>query len=387
MRERLFLKKMPDKKTDSQTKQSEQKNINGNGRNNRHTIAAAGLMTAAFVISFFVYAVFRLTDGNPEESVFPRAFVWEETPMPRNIAACVRRWEETRITAWPPPGTVVLNRYASLSVPTLLTRIGDDYFLVDCYHNQILTSDSPERPLLEWRVMSDQINRGHTIAGDGVVYLADDTENNRILVYRKINGDFYLSQVFKDIGIRPHYILYDEKDKCFYALSSMTGELYVFCREEADTKVRLAEVLAVPELTGVYVRSFTKSGEAFYFPACDGRILRVCAETMEIADTWTVPDEIAGLIQVTEIDGYYYITVSTDIAGDASAAAMIRVRELADLAEGVWEDVSDLFGTDGTPYYITLVDGHYYLTRHGRQGLWRFDTRDGELENVEFLQP
>lgn len=390
MKERSFLKKkMPDKKTDPQAEQSKKRRTKENERNNSHTTGTAGaaVLGAVFVISFLVYAFFSPAGRKTEEAAVPRAFVWEEAPMPWNLAAAVRRCEEARITAWPPPGTVVLNRYDSLSVPTLFTRIGEDYFLVDCYHDQILTSDSPQRPLREWRVMSDQINRGHTIAGDGTVYLADDTENNRVLVYRKINGDFYLSQAFEEVGIRPHYILYDGNDGCFYALSSMTGELYVFRREDAGPRVRLEEILSVPELRGVYVRSFTKDGEDFYFPACDGRILRVCAETMEVAEAWTVPDEIAGLVQVTEISGYFYITVSTDIAGDASAAALIRVRELSDLSEGVWEDVSDLFGTDGTPYYITLVDGHYYLTRHGRQGLWRFDIRDGEPENVEFLQP
>ena len=70
----------------------------------------------------------------------------------------------------------VKNVQPSLSVPTQITKIGDDYFLVDCYHNQILTSKTPDAPLTDWYVMTDQINRGHTIAGDGTVYLADDTE-------------------------------------------------------------------------------------------------------------------------------------------------------------------------------------------------------------------
>lgn len=344
-------------------------------------------MGAVFIISFFVYLLFQMKEERAEDAEALQAFVWEEAPMPWNIAASIRRCEEARLTAWPPAGTVTLNSYASLSVPTLFTRIGEDYFLVDCYHDQILLSDSPDRPLTEWRVMSDAINRGHTIASDGEVYLADDTENNRILVYRKIEGDFYLSQVFEEIGIRPHYILYDEGDRRFYVLSSMTGELYVFCRDDTETKVRLTEVLAVPELMGVYVRSFTKEGDDIYFPACDGRILCVDAGTMEIKEIWNVPDEIAGLVQLTRIDGWFYITVSTDISGDQSAAAMIRAKELDDLSRGVWEDISDLFGTDGTPYYITSVDDHYYLTRHGRQGLWQFDSRDGQPVNVKLLHP
>ena len=41
----------------------------------------------------------------------------------------------------------VKNVQPSLSVPTQITKIGDDYFLVDCYHNQILTSKTPDAPL------------------------------------------------------------------------------------------------------------------------------------------------------------------------------------------------------------------------------------------------
>lgn len=87
-------------------------------------------------------------------------------------------------------GGILQNPYSSLSVPTQINKIGEDYFLVDCYHNQILTSTSMDTPLEEWYVVTDQINRGHTIAGDGTVYLADDTENHRILIFEKKSGAF-----------------------------------------------------------------------------------------------------------------------------------------------------------------------------------------------------
>ena len=32
----------------------------------------------------------------------------------------------------------ILNPYATLNVPTDITKIGDLYFIVDCYHNQII---------------------------------------------------------------------------------------------------------------------------------------------------------------------------------------------------------------------------------------------------------
>ena len=95
----------------------------------------------------------------------------------KNASTQVLSWSEAVEAVSSEP---VKNVQPSLSVPTQITKIGDDYFLVDCYHNQILTSKTPDAPLTDWYVMTDQINRGHTIAGDGTVYLADDTENNRV---------------------------------------------------------------------------------------------------------------------------------------------------------------------------------------------------------------
>ena len=110
-------------------------------------------------------------------------FIRQKTARPSILA-----WSVSLET--PQEGGVRKNTQASLSVPTQITAIGEDYFLVDCYHNQILTSPSPNVPLTEWTVLTDQINRGHTIAGDGTVFLADDTENNRILVFEKKGRPF-----------------------------------------------------------------------------------------------------------------------------------------------------------------------------------------------------
>lgn len=282
------------------------------------------------------------------------------------------------------------NPYSSLSVPTQITKIGDDYFLVDCYHDQILTSMSLDTPLEEWYVMTDQINRGHTIAGDGIVYLADDTENHRILVFEKKDQHFYLTQFFEDIGIRPHYIVYDEESKWFYALSSMTGELYVFCRRENSSDVFLEKILSVPELNNVYVRSFTIDNSDIYFVACNGTILRTSKEDLTVLERWTIPAECAGMVQLSKIQNYFYITVSTDINGNTDYANFIRVRDLDQLADNSFENLYSHFTQGGTPYYISYFDGSYFLTQHCMipgTGVWRFQVTNDELDDIQVLYP
>lgn len=288
------------------------------------------------------------------------------------------------------PSPLSKNTQPGLSVPTQLTKIGDDYFLVDCYHNQILTSTDLNAPLSDWYVLTSQINRGHTIAGDGIVYLADDTENNRILIFEKKDGQFTMTQTFSDIGIRPHYVVYDPDSERFYALSSMTGELYVFFRPDPDSpQVALEKILSIPELNGVYVRSFTIDGDDIYFVSGSSTILRARKKDLKVLERFPVPAEISGMVQLTRIQDWFYITVSTDAAGNQDYATLLRVRALDDLASGTWEDLYENFVGGGTPYYITEFDGHFYMTEHRIPGhsVWQFDVENNEPANIITLFP
>jgi len=279
------------------------------------------------------------------------------------------------------------NPYTTLSVPTQITKIGDDYFLVDCYHNQILTTASLDTPLSLWRVMTDQINRGHTIAGDGVVYLTDDTENNRVLVFQKHGQEFRLTQTFENIGIRPHYIVYDQTNARFLVLSSMTGQLYVFSRSDGSDTVIQEEILTLSELDNVYVRSFTLDGDDIYLLACNGTIFRASKEDLSVLECFSVPDYYAGMVQLTRIQDYFYLTVSTDIFGNADYATIVRTKDLSDLNNA--EDLSAYFAPDATPYYITYFDDSYFLTQHHAftDRVYRFNIIHNQLKDIQTLYP
>lgn len=278
-----------------------------------------------------------------------------------------------------------LNAFFDLSVPTWLTKVNDTYFLVDCYHNQVIYHDNLSDPLWQWSVMTDDINRGHTLASDGLVYLIDDTENNRILIFEKKNGRFLHTQTFQDIGNRPHYIIYDEKTKTFYAWSSMSGEMYLFRHEPDDSRMYLAAVRKIDALENVYVRSFTIQDDSVYFVSGNSSIIRADLKTFQVLDTWPVPDSMAGMIQLTPIQDYFYITVSTDITGSQDYATILRTKDLSGLMDGRFEDIYEYFIGGGTPYYITQIDNSWYLTEHRLPGhsLWRFQVTDNEITDVE----
>lgn len=283
------------------------------------------------------------------------------------------------------PTETKYNPYTELCIPTYLTKVLDTYFLVDCYHNQVIYHDNLKDPLSEWMVMTDDIKQGHTLAGDGMVYLIDDTENNRILIYEKKDEVFLKTQIFEGIGSRPHYILYDEGTDTFYVWSSMSGEMYCFRHDSNDTRMYLTEIRKIEALENVYVRSFTIIGNDIYFVSAGGVIVRANLSDFTILETYTVPDEMAGMIQLTRIQDYFYLTVSTDITGNQDYATMIRTKDLGSLRDGEYEDVYENFIGGGTPYYITFLDDVFYLTEHRLPGhsLWRFQVTDNEITNVE----
>lgn len=279
------------------------------------------------------------------------------------------------------------NPYTDLSVPTYLTKVEDTYFLVDCYHNQIIYHNNLSDPLYEWSVMTDEISMGHTLASDGTVYLADDTENNRILIFEKKDGIFLHTQTFSGIGNRPHYIIYDENTDTFYAWSSMSGEMYLFRHSPGNSRMYLTEIRKIAALENVYVRSFTILEDDIYFVSGNSSIIRADLGTFKILDTYPVPDSMAGMIQLTKIQDYFYLTISTDITGNQDYATIIRTEKLSNLEKGKYEDIYANFIGGGTPYYITHLDNAWYLTEHRLPGhsVWRFQVTDNEITDVETI--
>ena len=287
-----------------------------------------------------------------------------------------------------PADEIPRNSFPDLSVPTFVTKIEDTWFIVDCYHNQVIFHDNLTDPLTDWQVMTDEIDRGHTLASDGLVYLVDDTEGNRILVFEKKEGVFYHTQTLDGVGNRPHYILYDAPTDTFYVWSSMNGEMYLCRHDPGDPHMYLTEIRTIDALKETYVRSFTIDGDDIYFVSGipgNPAILQADLSSFEIEKTYPVPDALAGMVQLTTAEGAYYITVSTDITGNQDYATMIRTESLSGLADGNYEDVYANFIGGGTPYYISLIDSTYYLTEHRIPGhaVWKFRiTKDG-ISDVE----
>lgn len=281
------------------------------------------------------------------------------------------------------------NTYDTLNVATYITRINDIYFMNDCYHNQIIYHTELNPDLRTWNVLTADTNYPHTIAGDGKVLLLDDTDNNRVLVYQYKNGGYEQTQKIENIGLKPHFVQYEPSRATFYVWSSITGELYHMKRNPKTDEVYVSEIKKIDELFAVYVRSFTIIEDDIYFVSGHNnqKIIKADLDSLEIKEEFEVTPQIAGMVQLTKIEDYYYLTISTDANENQDYATIIRTKDLHSLAEGEYEDIYEQFGLDkGTPYFISQIDGTYYMSHHRTaQNIISFQVKNNQIKDVKVL--
>lgn len=290
------------------------------------------------------------------------------------------------------------NTYDTLNVATYITKINYTYFIADCYHDQIIYHDTITDPLNQWNVLTNEVHYAHTIASDGTMFVVDDTENNRLLVFQKTAAGYAHTQTLENIGMRPHYVQYDANNQVFMAWSSITGEMYLIKRAKQPEQngiypLYVDKVLKIDELYGVYVRSFTVMEDGIYFVSGHNNqkiikaVINDAGDGFDVTAQYRVADEIAGMVQLTRIGDFYYITVSTDNQENQDFATIIRTDSLDKLADGGYEDIYEQFGVSGgTPYYITEIEGRYYMAHHRtKENIIAFDIRDNNIENTEII--
>lgn len=272
------------------------------------------------------------------------------------------------------------NNYKDFKTPAMVTKIRDDFFVVDTYHNQVLYSRSLQTPVEKWNVLGGGLDLPHGIASDGKVYLVTDTERYQVDVYEWIGGRYQNTQVLENIGIRPHHIRYDESEDSFFVWSAHTGEMYILKKDSLSGVLCIDQIRQIKELYGQYVRSFTILGDTIWFPSgSNGYITVVDKNTFEVKQRYPVADEIAGMAFIQPIGDCFYMTVSTDRSFDQSKATFIRTNNLTGLANGEYEDIYDAIGHQGVPYYMEQIGASFYVTTHGSdKSLWRLEfTVDG----------
>ncbi len=280
------------------------------------------------------------------------------------------------------------NTYEQLKVPTQIIKTGGFYFIVDCYHNQVLYNHQMSTDAKDWKVLTRDVELPHSIASDGNVFLVTDTERNRILVFKWEFSKFRHVQTFAEIGKRPHYIDYDRESQSFFVWSSMTGEMYIF-KTDLTGAVCLSQVRQLFELEDYYVRSFAIMGDKILFPSgTNSYMILADKNTLEVEERYPVTSEIAGMAYAIKIGSYYYMTIACDLKADQKKATIIRTTDLTSLSEGIYETVYAQITSapNGIPYYIDFFDGAFYMTQHNTsKSVVKFQIQNDTIVNTKMM--
>jgi hypothetical protein len=106
--------------------------------------------------------------------------------------------------------------------------------------------------------------------------------------------------------------------------------------------------------------------------------------SFEVLYEYTVPYNLSGMAQISIIGSYFYLTVSTDRMYNENTSTIVRAKSLEDLSNGNYEDIYDLFGGRGTPYFISCFDGSYYMIRENvYPNVYRFNVTNDVISNIK----
>lgn len=278
------------------------------------------------------------------------------------------------------------------NVPTQVFGYGGEYYIADAYNQQVLHTDNVFNPPAAWHPVGTELFRPHAIATDGTIFLVVDTDNDRIVTYTKTDTGYQVVETIDNVGVRPHYTVYDAATAQFYVWSSMTGTMYIYKRAAGGMNLVLKRAAVIKDLDGCYTRSFTIDGGTIYFPSMGrGAIYAVNKRNFRVRAVYPVCSDLAGMVQILHVQNYFYLVTSTDAAGDQSKAKIVRAASLLNFEDGSCEDIIGKFGDiDGIPYYITqLDDGHFYtpvIVGNIPPYICRFDIENDEITNVVHMK-
>jgi hypothetical protein len=277
------------------------------------------------------------------------------------------------------PGTTTVDWQDRLYTPTQITKIGDLYFIVDCWHNRVLYNRILEPDIAQWRVLDDNLAGPHSLDSDLQLYVVEDTGRHQLKVYRRTNDDaFELVQVIGDVGQRPHRVIYDTETAAFYVIASNSQQI-VKLKRQGD-QLFIEYIKDLPLLAGAYTRSMSIIDGYMYFVSGPGKVIktRYIDDSYDVVATYTVPPMLHSMNDIFKIGDFYYLT--------ATPQAIIRTRSLESMQNGEYENLYQTMSFNGTPYYITAFDGRYYIPQVTEySGILSFTEQGGDIVDIQTL--
>lgn len=265
----------------------------------------------------------------------------------------------------------------------MINKIGDYYFINDCWHHRIIYNSNMSDIIEKWNTLTDDIIGGHSIASDGEVYLCDDTDGSKIRVFKIIDNIFKETQIFDNITGRPHFVKYDENTNSFYVVSSLEGKIYIL--KNNNGKVEITNIKLVSEISNAYTRSLNIIDGYMYLISGGGYIRKInyIDGSFEVIQSYKVSDNMIGMNFIEKIGDYFYLSSYTNSNGTI-APMFIRTQNLSELINENYEDLYNLFGFEGAPYYISKFDNKYFVTEADMtSSIKSFEVNNNQISNIK----
>ena len=301
-----------------------------------------------------------------------------------------------RVSSAPPPPAQIEKKtpplgvayaFARLNSPSQIQKHAGKYFIVDIWNSRILVSGDLYAAVSQWHTLDAGLVGPHSAAFLEDLMVVDNTEADSVQVWRAgSSGGYELAQTINGIPRRPHFVLWDDDTRAFWALGSRNQTVYKFSPTGDNNAPLQFDYSRRPGFFGGrYVKSMHIHGGLMYF-AATGRIFAAEYKdgNFNLADSFPAPAEATWgggeLNGVFYIDGWWYIT--------GRPGAIARTRSLETLKRGGYENLSGVLQLPrgSEPYYMSEFDGRIWLAFVRNSGILSFrHGADGKIEDVQIL--
>lgn len=270
----------------------------------------------------------------------------------------------------------------TLYTPTLIEKIDNLYFIVDCWHNRVIYNDNMKEKISNWKTLSQELEGPHSIASDKNVFLIDNTEKNEIQVFKRTDDKFTLTQTIKDVGKRPHKIIYDKNTNLFYSIASTSQEIVIL--ENINGNVRIKQKTRLDFLESSYIRSIAIIEDRMYFLPGPDKV--ICTEykngKFNVISEYKLPKSLQAINHVYKVGNYYYISLYT-MNKKSAEPKLVRFKSFEELKNNKYEDITKKLKIKGVPYFFSEFDGKIFFTEiDSYSEIKSFEVHNDKIENV-----
>jgi hypothetical protein len=175
-------------------------------------------------------------------------------------------------------------------------------------------------------------------------------------------------------------VKFDENMNAFFVLTANSQDFTMLINE--NNRIVKKETAKLTFLENSYTRSFIVTANEFIFVSGPAQI--VIAEKLfppVVKQVYKVDEKLTSMNDILYVNGYYYISVSSQ--------KLFRTNDLAKLYDiNLVDDIYQEVDFKGTPYYFSKIDSDIFIpeiTEYSRIRKFSINVNNGDLVEKEII--